>query len=111
MSDLKFFIDEDAMNLALVNTLRSRDVDIITVGKAGREGQNDEEQSLWAKSQERILYSFNARDFCSLHDRFLTEGLTHAGILLGQQQRFSIGEQLKGIVALKLAHTAEEMQN
>ena len=111
MSEIKLFIDEDAMNFALVNALRSRDVDIITVGEVGRKGKSDEEQLLWATSQERVLYSFNARDFCSLHEDFLTEGRTHGGIVIGQQQRFSVGQQLRGIIALKLATTAEKMQN
>jgi hypothetical protein len=29
----------------------------------------------------------------ALHTKFLTEGISHAGILIGTQQRYSVGEQ------------------
>jgi hypothetical protein len=61
--------------------------------------------------QERVLYSFNVRDFYALHTDFLQRGERHAGIVLAQQQRRTIGEQLQGVLKLGAARSAEDMIN
>ena len=111
MSQIRLYFDEDIMEKALVLALRSRDVDVLTVGEAGRVGSSDEAQLIWATEQERVLYSSNIGDFCQLHTDFMAEGRTHAGILLVSQQRYSIGEKLRGILRLISAKSAEEMVN
>ena len=98
------------MDRALVQALRGRGVDIITVFEAGTEGQIDEDQLNWATSQNRVLYSHNISDFCRLHSAILSEGKIHAGIAL-LEQGYSVGEQLKCLSRLIVAKTAEDMQN
>jgi hypothetical protein len=66
---------------------------------------------MWATEQGLVLYSFNVRDFYRLHTTFLTQGKFHAGIILAQQQRYSLGEQMRGILRLIAVKSAEEMQN
>ena len=69
-------------------------------------------QSLRAASEEgRALYSFNVADYYQLHTRFLTQGIAHGGIILAQQQRFGVGEQMRRLLNLIAKRTAEEMQN
>lgn len=111
MSQIRLYFDEDIMEKALVLALRSRDVDVLTVGEAGRVGESDEAQLIWATEQGRVLYSSNIGDFCQLHTDFIAEGRTHAGILLVSQQRYSVGEKLRGILRLISAKSAEEMVN
>ena len=111
MSQIRLYFDEDIMEKALVLALRSRDVDVLTVGEAGRVGESDETQLIWATEQERVLYSSNIGDFCQLHTAFIAEARTHAGILLVSQQRYSVGEKLRGILRLISAKSAEEMVN
>ncbi len=59
----------------------------------------------------RVIYSFNRRDFSSLHSKFIAKDRNHAGIILAQQQRYSVGEKMRGIVNLMAAKSAEEMIN
>lgn len=61
-------------------------------------------------TQGRVLYTFNGGDFYRLHTRYLAEGKTHAGIILAQQQRYSIGQQMRQIL-LMASKSLEEMRN
>ncbi len=110
MSDIRFYIDEDSMDQALIRALRARNVDVVTVQETNTEGRLDEEQLDLATSQNRVLYSHNIADFCRIHASFLAEGKPHAGIALLPQD-YSVGEQLRAILELIARKTAEEMQN
>jgi len=57
-----------------------------------------------------------ARDDSSLlrrgfHTRYLMEGKAHAGIILAAQQQYSVGEQMRRILNLTAATSAEDMKN
>ena len=41
----------------------------------------------------------------------MREGKNHAGIILGQQQRYSLGEQMRRLLRIIALKSAEEMQN
>jgi hypothetical protein len=110
MSDIRFYLDEDSMNRALLTALRQRGIDVTTVSEVNREGFSDEEQLLWAGQNDRVICTYNVRDFSKLHKQFLAEGRVHAGILL-MQQEFSIGERLYSLSVLVASVTAEDMSN
>ncbi|MEH2247989.1 DUF5615 family PIN-like protein [Nostoc sp.] len=65
----------------------------------------------YATSLERVLYSFNKGDFYRLHIKYLTEGKSHAGIILASQQRYSIGDQMRQLLQLISIKSAAQMQN
>ena len=65
----------------------------------------------YATAQGRVVYTFNARHFCALHADFLRSGNSHAGIIVCQQQRYSVGQQMRRLLNLITAKSAEEMQN
>lgn len=111
MSQIQLYTDEDSNHRAVVQALRERDVNVITSLEANRLRYPDNEQLIWATEQGRVFYSGNVRDFYRLHTEFLTNRQPHAGILLMQQQRFSVGEQVRGILKLLQIKSAEEMQN
>jgi hypothetical protein len=71
-----------------VQALRARGVDVITVAEAGMLGCSDEKHLDWALVHNRVLYSFNVRDFYRLHSTLLEQGKSHAGIILASQQRY-----------------------
>ena len=73
--------------------------------------RTDEEQLEFARSQGRVLVSFNVSHFCQIHTDLLSEGKSHAGIILMPQQRYSIGERLRRLLKLVARRTAEEMHN
>ena len=111
MSLIRLYLDEDTSNLALVSALRASDIDVITTLEANKLGCSDEEQLIWATEQNRVIYSFNQGDFSRLHSQFLANERSHAGILLGQQQRYSIGQQVRALIALIADRSAEAMFN
>jgi Domain of unknown function (DUF5615) len=111
VSQIRLYMDEDSSDTALVLALENRGLDIITTLSVNRLSFSDEEQLIWARSQSRVLYSSNIRDFYSLHTAFLTQENPHSGMILVQQQRYSIGELMRGILRLVAAKSAEEMEN
>jgi hypothetical protein len=44
-----------------------------------------------------------------LHTLFLEQGLSHSGMVLAPQQRYGIGELLRGVLRLINTKLAEEM--
>lgn len=94
-----------------MQALCARGVDVITVAEAGMLERSDEEQLNWTSAPNRVLYSFNVKDFYRLHSRLLEQGQSHAGIILAPQQRYSVGGQVRGILRLIAVKSAEEMHN
>ncbi|NER51023.1 MAG: hypothetical protein F6J92_31020 [Symploca sp. SIO1A3] len=110
MSVIRLYLDEDAMDSDLVEALRLRNVDVITPADVGMLSRSDEEQLQWALENNRVIYSFNVRDFYQLHTTWLEQGKLHAGIILGQQS-YSIGEQMRRIIRIIIAKSAEDIIN
>jgi hypothetical protein len=108
---IRLYLDEDAMDGNLVWALRVRGVDVTTALDAGLTGSADEEHLKYAIASERTLYSFNVRDFISLHTAYVAASKQHAGIILGQQQRYSVGEQMRRLVRLIQMRSAESLRN
>lgn len=111
MSQIRIYIDEDSMKQALVTALRNAGVDAITPSDVNRTGYSDEKQLKWAKGEGRVLYSANIADFCRIHSVLMAQGGSHAGIIMVQQQRYSVGDLLRGILNLIEAISAEDMIN
>lgn len=111
MSRICLYLDEDSTARGLVESLRSRGVDVVVVGEVNRYGYSDEEQLRWATTHNRVLYSANIRDFYRIHTDFLSREEFHSGIILVQQQRYSIGQLMRVILQLMAVKSAEEMNN
>ena len=99
------------MDTDLVSALRYRGVSVTTPAERGLSGVTDEEQLRFAAGQELVLYSFNVSDFYALHARWLSTRRHHAGMILARQQRLSLGEQLRRILRLRAAKSADEMRD
>lgn len=107
---IAFYFDEDAMHNSLVMTLRSRHFDAISANDAGMNSLSDEAQLEFASRQNRVLFSFNVADFCRLHHDWLSQGKSHAGLVLAHQShRDSIGTLLRGLFRLSAQLTASDM--
>jgi len=111
VSQIKIYIDEDAMDSDLVAALRSRGVTVITALDAGLAGKPDGEQLAFAVEHGCVLYTFNVSDFYRLHTVWAGAGREHAGMILAPQQRFSVGEQLRRVLRLRAATTTVSMRN
>lgn len=109
MGKILLYIDEDSMDENFVQALRFRNVDVLTVADVGMLNKTDEEQLAWATEHNRVIFSFNVRDFYRLHTHLLEQNDSHAGIVLAPQQRYGIGELLRGVLHLINTCSAEEM--
>jgi hypothetical protein len=95
----------------VVRALRALQVDVLTVHEAGMIEHPDDDQLAYAAAQGRVLFTANQGDFCRLHASYLTEGRSHAGIIVVTQQRYSVGEQVRRLRNLLAAHSDESMRN
>jgi hypothetical protein len=111
LSALKLHLDEDADAYALLNGLRHRGWDVTSSRERALLGRSDEEQLAWASGQNRTIYTYNAVDFCRLHSELLRQGRHHAGIIIGDQQTASIGEELQRFLRLSEARTDQQMRD
>ncbi len=110
MSQILLYIDEDSMDEDFVQALRSRNVDVLTVVDVGMLHKSDEEQLDWARVNYRVIFSFNTKDFYRLHTTLLAQSLSHAGIILAPQQRYGIGDLMRGVLRLINTKSSEAMQ-
>src|SRR5436309_7653218 len=108
---LPLYIDEDSMDRDLVRALRARGIDVTTALEAGMTARTDADQLDFATAQRRVLYTFNVGDFCRLHSEYLSAGKIHAGIVVSQQQHYSVGEQMRRLARLLYERTAAQMTN
>jgi hypothetical protein len=99
------------MSRALFRGLRSRGIEVRTVLDEGKAGDSDRTQLEYASQIKRVLYSFNVSDFCQLHKEYLTEGRSHAGIVVVYRQRYSAGQQLRLLLKLADTKSAQDMTN
>ena len=108
---MRLYLDEDAMDGDLVQALRSRGVDVTTVSYEQRQGYSDDEQLRYATQEGRAIYSFNTKDYMVLHTKFLEQGLSHGGIIIGRKNRWPVGEQMRRLLALVNTLSAEDMKD
>lgn len=111
MSAIRLYIDEDAMHTGLIDGLRARNIDVLTVVEANFTGRDDDVQLAFAAGQQRSMYSFNVGDFCRLHTEYMQSGRSHGGIILVPRQRYGVGEQLRRLFDLVDATPAEQMND
>lgn len=104
-------MDEDAQRLSLVQSLRQHGIDVLTTSEAGQISQPDESQLAFATSVGRGIYTYNVGDFLTLHSEYLNQEETHSGIIIREQGRFGIGEQMRRLLRIIEAKSAEEIQN
>ncbi len=111
MQPIKIFIDEDATDTDLVIALRSRGVTVVTPLEVARTGKLDEQQLEFATESGCVLYTYNVCDFHRLHTAWISAGREHAGIILASQRRFSVGEQLRRILRIRAAVSAQGVRD
>ena len=108
---IRLYLDEDAMSRSLARELRARGGDVTTASSEGMLGQSDAAQLEFATAQGRVIYTYNVADYYLLHTEYLAQGKTHAGMILAHQRRYTVGEQIRRVLKLMAALSAEDMQN
>ncbi len=108
---IRLYCDEDSMDHDLVRALRARGMDVTTALAEGLIDCDDAVHLDYATQQARVLFSFNRGDFYQIHTAYLEQGKSHAGIILANQQRYSIGETMRRILHLAATLSPTDMQN
>lgn len=108
---IRLYLDEDTMGKGLVRALRSRAIEVVVAYDIGMAGREDAEHLSYSTSQDLVLYSFNRGDYMDVHTSLLESGLSHAGIVLGANNRYSIGEQMRRLVRLVETLSVEQMRD
>ena len=111
MSEVRLYLDEDAMRRALVFGLRARNVDVLTAAEANMINRRDEDHLVMASDSQRALFTFNVGDYCALHQHWMSLQRPHAGIIVAPQQHYTVGEELRRLMRLISCRTAEQMRN
>ena len=110
MSVIRLYLDEDAGQHGLIAALRLRGVDVIRAQDENLIEASDERQLQWCVENKRVLYTFNVRHFYALHAEWMSAGQEHAGMILALQQQYSIGEQMRRMLRLIHARSAEDLR-
>ena len=108
---LRLYFDRHIKKQLAVD-LRQRGFDVLTTEEATRDTASDEDQLTFAAKQNRVVLTFNIRDFAPLHEQWTAAARPHAGIIVSQQ----LGSRKYGVLLwrmLKLLDqmTAEEMRS
>jgi uncharacterized protein with PIN domain len=99
---IRFYVDEH-VSRAVVQGLRQRGVDVLTVSDAGLRSATDEEHLRRASMEGRVLFTQDS-DFLRLH----TDVASHAGIVYAPYQT-SIGEIIRGLMLVYQVLEVEDM--
>ena len=108
---IKLYLDEDAQRNSLAQSLSQHGVDVLTTSEANQISNSDQSQLVFANSVGRTVYTYNVGDFVTLHSEYLTQEMKHSGIIIGEQGRFGIGEEMRRLLRIIEAKSAEEMEN
>ena len=72
-------------------------------------GRTDEQHLAFAADHSMVLFSANVRDFARIHLEWLASGRHHSGIALCPSHTWSIGEQLRAMLAMRKELSAQQM--
>ena len=100
---IAFYMDEHVPK-AVVEGLRRRGVDVLTVPEADMMGASDENHLAFARQEQRVVFTQD-EDFLRLH----AAGAAHAGLVYTHQQGASIGEIIYGLMLVYEIYDATEM--
>lgn len=99
------------MENELVFAMRRAGVDVLIPSEAGLMCETEETHLTFAFESGRVLYSFNVADFYRIHSEWSVANRPHAGIIIGRQQRYSVGEQMRRILLVRAEVGSEGMRS
>lgn len=102
---IRFYLDEN-VPIAVAAQLRRRGIDAVTVRDLGLLGDSDYNH-LWRATRLGYVFCTNDADFVEL----AASGVSHPGIVFGQQHKHSIGDWVRFLELLASVIDAEEMYN
>jgi hypothetical protein len=105
VTEVRYYLDEN-LETEIAVQLKKRGIDAIHIRDLGLRGDTDEAHLERALTLKRILCTYD-RDFL----RLAKTGVQHAGIVIGERQRMTIGLWVKALTDLHANASAEKMEN
>ena len=102
---MRFYLDEHIPK-GVVEGLRRRGVNVLTVQEARRSGDSDEKQLAFAVREGRVLVTFDD-DFLRLD----ATGIPHTGIVFSQPGRRTVGEMIESLALISSVIEPSGMKN
>jgi hypothetical protein len=106
---LRFFFDECA-DEDVAKALLARGIDVATVSSLGRKGMPDEDQLLYARQDDRVLYTVDP-DYLRLAAELQQRGEAFAGIVYHPANARSKRQIIDGLLLLHGVLEPIDMQN
>ena len=82
------YLDEDVHKKVAIS-LRLKGYDVISAHELCKWGLDDWEQLEFAISQQKVIFTFNVRDFIKLHFEYMKSNKKHYGIIISRQLSLS----------------------
>jgi hypothetical protein len=108
---IRLYIDEDSMSRELIHALLARGLDVQSAADSNLLGRPDSQHLEYAASQGRALYTGNVGDFYQLHGEYMALERSHSGIILAHRRKYPVGEQIRRLLKLTTALSAEAMRD
>ena len=105
---IRLYLDEDVFK-AIAPALRARGFDVASVHDLQHYGWSDAKHLAYAAGEGRALFTFNAMDYIALHDEYVNEKKSHAGIIVAKQH--PIRETIRRLLDLLNRVTSDEVRN
>lgn len=105
---IELYVDED-VSVLVAELVRARNYDVLTARDAGNLTASDEQQLAFAVQQQRTILTHNRGDFELLHQKYMTTGQHHYGIIIAiRRPVYVIARRLLSILNQV---TADEMED
>ena len=104
-TDIRFYLDEH-LDVEIARQLKLRGIDVITVRDLRSFGEDDLLQLNRAIRMGRVFCT-NDSDLVEI----ASEGIAHAGIVFGQQEKHFIGTWVKFLIRLQEDFQSEDLVN
>ena len=105
---MRLYLDEN-VPVILAPLLSAHGIDCLTARQSGNLGLSDEEQLIFTADEQRVLFTFNCRDFLSLAKHWHVIGRIHAGIILSKE--FPLSELVRRFRHLVIHHRNHDLSN
>ncbi len=102
---VRYYLDEN-VQIVVAEQLQRRNIEVVTVHSLGLLGDEDINHLERATTMGYVLCTHDS-DYIEL----ATAGFEHAGIILGQQDKHTIGDWIRFLELVHGVYTAEEMKN
>ena len=104
----KLYLNEH-LSPRLATQLRRYGFDVTSSHGADMLSTDDDQQFVFAVSEQRAIVTFNFSDFIELHERHIAAGQEHWGIILSTEER--TGTLVHRLLRLLNSVTADELKN